>query len=102
MTRAPLMFPLFPPRPLSQSPAPATAPATQPAASVVPGPDHPEWGRPFAALLYSRLPLDLPRPATYPFPEDADADRRAYLRGWRDRKSTRLNSSHANISYAVF
>src|SRR3712207_7564482 len=27
-------------------------------------------------------------------------DRR--LRGWGDRKSTRLNSSHANISYAVF
>src|SRR3712207_7338551 len=24
------------------------------------------------------------------------------LRRWRDRKSTRLNSSHANISYAVF
>src|SRR3712207_8913582 len=24
------------------------------------------------------------------------------LRGGRDRKSTRLNSSHANISYAVF
>src|SRR3712207_8262214 len=24
------------------------------------------------------------------------------LSGWRDRKSTRLNSSHANISYAVF
>src|SRR3712207_6973812 len=24
------------------------------------------------------------------------------LQGWRDRKSTRLNSSHANISYAVF
>src|SRR5258707_5465579 len=23
-------------------------------------------------------------------------------RKWRDRKSTRLNSSHANISYAVF
>src|SRR3712207_7724631 len=23
-------------------------------------------------------------------------------RRWRDRKSTRLNSSHANISYAVF
>src|SRR3712207_7084645 len=22
--------------------------------------------------------------------------------GWEDRKSTRLNSSHANISYAVF
>src|SRR3712207_7915998 len=26
---------------------------------------------------------------------------RGYKR-WRDRKSTRLNSSHANISYAVF
>src|SRR3712207_7481292 len=29
------------------------------------------------------------------------ADNRLY-RGMRDRKSTRLNSSHANISYAVF
>src|SRR5258707_7420069 len=28
--------------------------------------------------------------------EDADLDQ------WIDRKSTRLNSSHANISYAVF
>src|SRR3712207_6050820 len=26
----------------------------------------------------------------------------AFLRGSEDRKSTRLNSSHANISYAVF
>src|SRR3712207_8623075 len=26
----------------------------------------------------------------------------AYLRTFQDRKSTRLNSSHANISYAVF
>src|SRR3712207_6972168 len=24
------------------------------------------------------------------------------ITGWKDRKSTRLNSSHANISYAVF
>src|SRR3712207_7393209 len=31
--------------------------------------------------------------------EDAGAGRRS---GRRDRKSTRLNSSHANISYAVF
>src|SRR3712207_7426031 len=27
---------------------------------------------------------------------------KSYLFGRRDRKSTRLNSSHANISYAVF
>src|SRR3712207_7108901 len=26
----------------------------------------------------------------------------ALSRGWEDRKSTRLNSSHANTSYAVF
>src|SRR3712207_7004345 len=26
----------------------------------------------------------------------------AWIDGFRDRKSTRLNSSHANISYAVF
>src|SRR3712207_7707161 len=36
----------------------------------------------------------------------ADAERRHSARGappqQRDRKSTRLNSSHANISYAVF
>src|SRR5258707_5120251 len=33
------------------------------------------------------------------------AERHIFARGalaWRDRKSTRLNSSHANISYAVF
>src|SRR3712207_7888144 len=30
------------------------------------------------------------------------APRRDRRLGWRDRKSTRLNSSHANISYAVF
>src|SRR5438445_10638887 len=36
-----------------------------------------------------------------PWPDAAPAERR--LRNWvRDRKSTRLNSSHANISYAVF
>src|SRR3712207_8708271 len=27
---------------------------------------------------------------------------KVFVDNWRDRKSTRLNSSHANISYAVF
>src|SRR3712207_6892905 len=31
-----------------------------------------------------------------------NTDAAAGLRRWVDRKSTRLNSSHANISYAVF
>src|SRR3712207_7800763 len=35
-----------------------------------------------------------------PFRDPPRSTRR--LRGARDRKSTRLNSSHANISYAVF
>src|SRR3712207_7350646 len=33
---------------------------------------------------------------------ERDVRRRPQDRGDRDRKSTRLNSSHANISYAVF
>src|SRR3712207_8441260 len=35
-------------------------------------------------------------------PAGFDEDGGAHRRGARDRKSTRLNSSHANISYAVF
>src|SRR3712207_7543059 len=37
-----------------------------------------------------------------PQPERPLAGGRAPLTSGRDRKSTRLNSSHANISYAVF
>src|SRR3712207_7316626 len=33
---------------------------------------------------------------------EVDDDDRVHLLGLGDRKSTRLNSSHANISYAVF
>src|SRR3712207_8115461 len=35
-------------------------------------------------------------------PADAGADQQLVHAVLRDRKSTRLNSSHANISYAVF
>src|SRR3712207_6867930 len=34
--------------------------------------------------------------------EQGGEDRRAHTDPTQDRKSTRLNSSHANISYAVF
>src|SRR3712207_8701025 len=39
-----------------------------------------------------------------PHPEQADREAREHARHdeGEDRKSTRLNSSHANISYAVF
>src|SRR3712207_7051896 len=39
-------------------------------------------------------------PATRQDPQPAQGDQADY--DGRDRKSTRLNSSHANISYAVF
>src|SRR3712207_8736656 len=66
---------------------------------------------PYTTLFRSRRRLAL-RPATVtsvqragPLPErklHAAARLRVELHDLPDRKSTRLNSSHANISYAVF
>src|SRR3712207_8939179 len=42
------------------------------------------------------------RPAFLPPRDTAGEEGRAARRYQKDRKSTRLNSSHANISYAVF
>src|SRR3712207_8362775 len=48
-------------------------------------------------------PGELGRPAVYlRFPPAGGMVTYLYGRPGRDRKSTRLNSSHANISYAVF
>src|SRR5258707_9646386 len=44
---------------------------------------------------------EVPTPLALPAPEAPPAMKRKG-HGRRDRKSTRLNSSHANISYAVF
>src|SRR5947209_10432125 len=49
-------------------------------------------------ILYGRPLADL-IPA---FWKDAPVERAITRRRFSDRKSTRLNSSHANISYAVF
>src|SRR5207248_11075845 len=43
---------------------------------------------------YERLAVDLYTSASRSYP--------AFFSRWRDRKSTRLNSSHRTISYAVF
>src|SRR3712207_7524750 len=48
------------------------------------------------------LQLALARPAPQPDREHAEQQVRHERVDDRDRKSTRLNSSHANISYAVF
>src|SRR5438445_5886535 len=50
-----------------------------------PGPGHPEQPDRIRAVLAALRAPDLVSRVV-----------------WRDRKSTRLNSSHANISYAVF
>src|SRR3712207_7167941 len=70
---------------------------------------------PYTTLFRSRDPADradlhrapaLPRHASHPrLAQRVRRGRRrpaARARHHRDRKSTRLNSSHANISYAVF
>src|SRR3712207_8978021 len=54
-------------------------------------------------LGYTLVELERPREAfghlvTY----TALTPRNSWAWHWRDRKSTRLNSSHANMSYAVF
>src|SRR3712207_6974998 len=55
--------------------------------------------------VLDRLPHDLRRPPLPPitlFGDEAMDDAEVEPPALRDRKSTRLNSSHANISYAVF
>src|SRR2546430_4421777 len=92
MTRPPPRSPLFPSPPLSRSPPPAPAPASaKPEPSEVqaqqPAGVHPgQAGAAEGALLAQQLAPAAAEPAP-PAP---------------DRKSTRLNSSHSQISYAVF
>src|SRR5476651_2832265 len=49
----------------------------------------------YTLSLHDALPISFEAPKRHPLPTPKQAD-------WADRKSTRLNSSHANISYAVF
>src|SRR3712207_8636667 len=68
---------------------------------------------PYTTLFRSHVPAAAGRADEVPGPQqphehdrvhaaDGDAHPGREARGDRDRKSTRLNSSHANISYAVF
>src|SRR3712207_8993185 len=72
-----------------------------------------EWGAErFRAELERVLGRELPRSTAPPAPLDAHRDHLGIqpqrepglyaIGGTTDRESTRLNSSHANISYAVF
>src|SRR2546430_13367502 len=61
---------------------------------------------PYTTLFRSGLSAiwNLPRVRMAAFPGDTvvERDEAAHLLRKRDRKSTRLNSSHSQISYAVF
>src|SRR3712207_7392269 len=61
-------------------------------------------GRPHALYLVHRLDEDGPpdKRAGGGADREPALDQARHHRDGRDRKSTRLNSSHANISYAVF
>src|SRR3712207_8754085 len=57
----------------------------------------------FGLSVEVRTPEDLPSRVEVVRRRDAfDRDPEGFAALWADRKSTRLNSSHANISYAVF
>src|SRR5258707_10829015 len=55
----------------------------------------PSWAR---LLMYTGMRIDSAEAARIGLVDRVVPDPEL----WRDRKSTRLNSSHANISYAVF
>src|SRR2546430_8345006 len=66
---------------------------------------------PYTTLFRSRAPLAArsaelsrrqPADSPVPKPDTSEAPRVALVRLRKDRKSTRLNSSHSQISYAVF
>src|SRR3712207_7693289 len=57
---------------------------------------------PYTTLFRSRLGLPEPVVGTAQLFSGEAAGLLVRLTDWVDRKSTRLNSSHANISYAVF
>src|SRR5690554_7758442 len=66
-----------------------------------------DWSRvwPMLARHYNLLTVDMlgfgfsDKPRNYRYSIEDQAD---LVQGWIDRKSTRLNSSHVRISYAVF
>src|SRR3712207_8154333 len=96
MIRRPPRPPLVPYTTLFRSPdPPRRQPEPRPLAADGPDGDRDEAGRTRRARAVRLVPLDHVRPLDV-VRHDARADRA------RDRKSTRLNSSHANISYAVF
>src|SRR3712207_8194095 len=101
MIRRPRIPPPFPPPPLSrpQSEPPKGPPIVPPGLLIAPGlKDLPPGVTP---PVLGRTVVVAPASGTVRL-KLAGAKGFVELKGGEDRKSTRLNSSHANISYAVF
>src|SRR2546430_5375441 len=56
----------------------------------------------YTLSLHDALPISRPRPSRGSRRNDRSSSARQLCAAARDRKSTRLNSSHSQISYAVF
>src|SRR5699024_12870479 len=103
---------LLPCLPLSPAPSPSTTPfrsppaASRPPPTVLldPGPDPAALRQCLDRLQVTRIDLlVLSHPhADHVGGNDALTGRRLPAQQWVERKSTRLNSSHVSISYAVF
>src|SRR2546427_8871625 len=100
MIRRPPRSPLFPYTPLSRSPSSQTAEFFLPPRFSADQPERFEGAAcvaesPFAGTIFG---IAVP-PVRH---DSADVSARRAPDHPRDRKSTRLNSSHSQISYAVF
>src|SRR3712207_6886049 len=89
MIRRPPRSTLFPYTTLFRSPFPSSA--AEPAPPVADAPDYASWGARAGAIVLDTILMTIPWALVIGF-----------VIAGADRKSTRLNSSHANISYAVF
>src|SRR5690606_40942069 len=96
--RRPSVRPSLPPR-RSSDLAPAPAPAPTPAATPAPAAIAP--ARPSVRPSLAEVFRDLGTPSTQVAPAEGAVDITRLVPA-RDRKSTRLNSSHVKIPYAVF
>src|SRR5690349_23117476 len=56
----------------------------------------------YTLSLHDALPICTPDSLAYSPPSSASSGVDSFSNDWPDRKSTRLNSSHVEISYAVF
>src|SRR5437660_887272 len=101
LLHCPLRSPLFPYPPLFRSPVPGLSDRLDTSARDWFPPTPRSWS-PRRARRPSRRTCNSPWPTARATPPACSTRPPPGSRAWSDRKSTRLNSSHVAISYAVF